>query len=59
MDHPFEIGKKYRNRSGAYEVLAIQEPKMAVRYEDGRQALVTIATQARIWQALKDEASAP
>ena len=57
MDHPFEIGKEYRNRNGTYEVLAIQEPKMAIRYEDGRKALVTIATQARIWQAMKDEAA--
>lgn len=56
MDHPFQIGKSYRNRDGIYEVLEIVEPKMRVRYEDGRQAILTIDTQARIWQALKDEA---
>ena len=55
MDHPFEIGKEYRNRNGRYQILAIQEPKMAIRYEDGHEAVVTIATQARIWQAMKDE----
>ncbi len=39
MDHPFEIGKQYRNRNGIYEVLAIEEPKMRIRYEDGRESL--------------------
>ena len=59
MDHPFEAGKEYRNRNGSYVVLAIEEPKMAIRYEDGHEALVTIATQARIWQAMKDEELRP
>jgi hypothetical protein len=56
MNHSFEVGKEYRNRNGIYEVVAIQEPKMLIRYEDGRQDVVTIDVQARIWQAIKDEA---
>ena len=58
MDHPFEVGKEYRNRNGIYEVLAIEEPKMRIRYEDGHEDVVTIAIQARIWQAIKRRTSA-
>lgn len=59
MSHPFEVGKVYQNRNGRYEVLTIQEPKMRIRYENGREALVTIATQARIWQTMQWEAAGP
>jgi hypothetical protein len=48
MDQTFEVGKEYRNRYGRYEVLAIDEPKMAIRYEDGREISVTVAIQAQI-----------
>lgn len=58
MDHPFEIGKEYSNRNGVYKVLAIAEPKMHIRYANGSEDVVTIAIQARIWQALRDEAQA-
>ena len=48
MDHPFEVGKAYRNRYGRYHVLSIDDPKMRIRYEDGREIKVTIAIQAQI-----------
>jgi hypothetical protein len=50
MDHPFEVGKKYYNRHGRYEVVAIEEPKMRVRYEDGSEMNLNIATQALLWK---------
>ena len=48
-DNPFEVGKKYKNHIGRYQVAAIEPPKMLVRYEDGREQILTIETQARIW----------
>ena len=56
MDHPFKVGVEYRNRNGRYQVLAIEEPKMLIRYEDGREDIVTIAIQARIWDTIQFEA---
>jgi hypothetical protein len=49
MDHPFETGKEYRNRRGTYEVLAIEEPKMRVRFDDGSEMNLDIAIQSHIW----------
>ena len=54
MDHPFEIGKEYRYSKGVYEVLAIDEPYMRVRYEDGREADLSIASQALFWKMWKN-----
>ena len=58
MDHPFEVGKTYQNRKGQYEVLVINEPKMRVRYEDGREAVFTVEIQARILEGIQDAESA-
>ena len=53
----FEIGKTYRNRNGAYEVVALHGDKMTVQYEDGSQQTVGVALQARIWANIQiDEA---
>ena len=49
MDHPFEEGKQYRNRNGSYHVIAIEEPKMRVRFEDGSEMNLNIAIQTQIW----------
>ncbi len=49
MDHPFEVGEAYRDRNGRYQVLAIEAPKMRVRYADGSTAVVTISVQALAW----------
>jgi hypothetical protein len=54
MDHPFEVGKTYRNRYGRYQVISIDEPKMRVRYEDGREINLTIAIQVQILQGIQD-----
>ena len=47
MDHPFEVGREYRNRKGSYEVLIIEGPKMRTRYE-----AVLTTTQARILETM-------
>ncbi len=56
MDHPFEIGKEYRNRHGRYQVLAIEEATMRVRYEeDGREEDLSISTQSLLWGSMWKE----
>lgn len=46
----FEVGGRYRNRLGWYEVLEIDGAKMRLRYEsDGRNATSDIAIQQRIF----------
>lgn len=56
---PFEVGDRYRNEHGEYEVLGIDENQMVVRYDDGNQQIVSVAIQTRIWQRLQDESEPP
>jgi hypothetical protein len=53
-EHPFQVGKQYLNRDGAYEVISISEPNMTIRYLDGRTVESSIALQARIWENIQD-----
>lgn len=55
MSGPFEVGKQYRNRKGAYTVLQLNGDAMLLRYADGSQAKESVALQARIWENLQDE----
>ncbi|WP_420628576.1 hypothetical protein [Candidatus Leptofilum sp.] len=52
----FEVNGTYANRKGEYTVLAINPPKMRVRYtEDGSEAELKIELQARIWENIAVE----
>lgn len=52
----FEVNGTYANRIGEYTVLAINPPKMRVRYtEDGSEAELKIELQARIWENIAVE----
>ncbi|WP_420641434.1 hypothetical protein [Candidatus Leptofilum sp.] len=52
----FEVNGTYANRKGEYTVLAINPPKMRVRYtEDGSEAELRIELQARIWENIAAE----
>jgi hypothetical protein len=53
--HPFEIGKEYRNRDGAYRVVSIHEPDMIIRYHNGRTVESPIVLQARIWENMQED----
>jgi len=55
MRHPFRVGDTYRNRDGEYEVISIDEPKMVIRYSDGRVLEAKVGIQARIWQNIRAE----
>ena len=59
MDLKIEVGQQYRNRIGVYEVLAIQEPKIRIRYEDGHEDVVTIAVQERILRRILADEQQP
>lgn len=59
MDHPFEVGGRYQNEKGDYEVLAIEGERMLIRYADGTEQYAKISIQARIWQRILDEADPP
>ncbi|MCP4425722.1 MAG: hypothetical protein GY803_14595 [Chloroflexi bacterium] len=54
----FEVHGVYANRKGKYTVLAINPPKMSVRYEDGSQAKLNMRMQARIWENIVVEQEA-
>ena len=54
----FEIGGEYTNRRGKYTVVAIREPKMTVRYDDGTEATLNMGIQARIWENIIAEEEA-
>ena len=51
----FEVNGVYANRRGKYTVLALNPPKMKVRYEDGTEADLKIDLQARIWENIAVE----
>lgn len=51
----FEVNGQYANRKGRYTVLAINNDLMTVRYEDGTEAELKMAIQARIWENISSE----
>ncbi len=54
----FEVGQEYANRRGRYRVLALNPPRMTVKFEDGDVAELNIAIQERIWQNIVDDTEA-
>jgi hypothetical protein len=60
LDNPFEVGGRYRNRFGPYEVLAFESDQMTILYENGRVQTTSIQVQARIWANIQiDESPTP
>lgn len=54
----FELNRVYRNRIGEYTVVALNGPRMVVRYADGSEAELNINIQARIWENIVAEQEA-
>ena len=52
---PFTVGHSYRNRKGRYRVIAVDGPKMRVRYENGEMSELTLDRQERIVWTVKKE----
>jgi len=57
MKHPFQVGEKYRNREGEYEVIGLDGSKMVIRYSNGKVLETTVEMQTRIWENIQADAS--
>jgi hypothetical protein len=44
----FEVGEKYENMKGIYEVLSIDRNTMRIRWESGEEITTTVSLQSRI-----------
>lgn len=51
----FEINGTYANRKGEYTVIALNPPRMRVRYNDGSEVELKIEMQERIWENIRVE----
>lgn len=51
----FEVGNRYCNRDGEYEVLNIQGNSMRVRFDSGEELALTISIQANIYENIQQE----
>ena len=54
-DVKFEVGKKYENMKGVYEVLSIDRNTMRIRWERGEEITTTISLQSPIIERMKGE----
>ena len=55
MKQTFQVGEKYRNRQGEYEVISIDGSQMVIRYLKGGTIETTVALQSRIMANLQAE----
>ncbi len=55
----FEVGQKYENMKGVYEVLAIDGDVMRIQWQDGEQVTTTVALQSRIIERMQREDKEP
>lgn len=55
MSHPFEVGKRYRNRVGEFVVQAIEGDRLTIRYTNGQTLVTSVQIQARIWENIHFE----
>jgi hypothetical protein len=51
----FEIGEKYENMKGVFEVIAIQRDSMDIRWENGEEMSTPIELQQRIIERMEHE----
>jgi len=51
----FEVGEKYENMKGMYEVLSIEGNTMRIRWESGEEILTTVSLQTQIIMRMKRE----
>lgn len=56
--HDFQVGKRYENRKGVYEVMRVDEPDMVIRWDTGEQITTPINVQAKILQNMERELAA-
>ena len=51
----FEVGEKYENMKGVFEVISIQKDSMDIRWEDGEEISTPINLQQRIIERMRYE----
>lgn len=51
----FQVGQKYENMKGVYEVLSIDGNTMRIRWEGGEEIATTISLQRQIILRMKRE----
>jgi hypothetical protein len=44
----FEVGEKYENMKGVYEVLSVEGNAMRIRWESGEEIVTTVSLQRQI-----------
>lgn len=54
-DIRFEVGEKYENMKGVFEVLAIRRDSMDIRWESGEELSTSIELQQRILERMQHE----
>jgi len=55
----FEIGQRYTNRKGTYEVLEVEGNSMQIRWETGEEATTSVKMQIRILENMERELDYP
>jgi hypothetical protein len=55
MDVKFEIGERYKNMKGTYEVLSIDKDTMRIRWDSGEEVTTTVSLQSRIVKRMRRE----
>lgn len=58
MDESFQVGGRYRNRKGPYEVVSITDGHMTIRYDSGELFQTTVERQQRIIRNMRDDEAA-
>ena len=51
----FEVGEKYENMKGIYEVLSVDGNSMRIRWESGEEIMTTVNLQRQIIMRMRQE----
>ena len=55
FEFEFEVGQKYENVKGVYEVLSVEDDTMTIQWETGEQASTSVDLQKRIIERIQFE----
>ena len=50
-----EVGEKYENMKGVYEVLSVEGNSMRIRWESGEEIITTVTLQRQIIMRMRQE----
>lgn len=51
----FEVGEKYENMKGVYEVVSVEGNAMRIRWESGEEIVTTVNLQRQIIMRMRQE----